>query len=67
MGFSFPMNFNSEKADQDASMGIKRALLEHEYSKVGGKENYEILQKYSQQQINENINTFKQALNGDAQ
>ncbi|MBP9812064.1 thioredoxin domain-containing protein [Candidatus Gracilibacteria bacterium] len=64
MGFSFPMKFLPEQITQDSSMGIKRALLELEYEKVGGKETYDILQKYSQMQIAQNIDNFRNAVNG---
>lgn len=64
MGFSLPLQFLSAKSSQDSSIGIKRALLELEYEKVGGKENYDILQKYSKMQIAQNIDNFKNAVNG---
>ena len=50
MGYS--LNLNTQNDD---SFGIKRALLDLEYEKVGGKKNYETLQKYSQMQIKEQI------------
>ncbi len=57
MGFSLPIKFLSEKTAQDSTVGIKRVLLDLEYEKVWGKENYDILQKYSQMQIAQNIDT----------
>ena len=42
-GFSLPFSFGPTKEDS-----IKNALLSFEYEKVGGKKNYDILQKYSQ-------------------
>lgn len=64
MGFSLPIKFLSEKTAQDSTVGIKRVLLDLEYEKVGGKENYDILQKYSQMQIAQNIESFKNAISG---
>lgn len=64
MGFSLPLQFLSARTTQDSSIWIKRALLELEYEKVGGKENYDILQKYSKMQIAQNIDNFKNAING---
>ncbi len=64
MGLSFPF---SVKDTQDSSQGMRQVLLDLEYEKVGWKENYELLQKYSQLQIAQNIDTFKAAVNGGAQ
>ncbi len=41
---------------------MRQVLLDLEYEKVGWKENYELLQKYSQLQIAQNIDTFKAAV-----
>jgi protein-disulfide isomerase len=64
LGYSFDLQSLS-KGDitkADSSIGIKKVLLDLEYDKVGGKENYDILQKYTQLQINEQIPQIKQAL-----
>jgi hypothetical protein len=59
-GFSFPFGYG-KKSD---TLGIRQALLDLEYQKVGGKENYEILQKYSLQQIQGGIAQIKAAVEG---
>jgi protein-disulfide isomerase len=66
MGFSLPLKAISGAANQDNSIGIKRALLDLEYEKVGGKENYDTLQKYSQMQIKDQIDKIKQYVAGGA-
>ena len=60
MGYS--LNLTTQDTD---SFGIKKALLELEYDKVGGKRNYDILQKYSQMQIKEQIGQIEKYINGD--
>ncbi len=46
-------------------IGIKKVLLDLEYEKVGWKGNYDILQKYSQMQIKEQISKIEQYVNGE--
>jgi protein-disulfide isomerase len=66
MGYSFSVGAKGEGVSErsDDSIGIKRVLLDLEYEKVGGKENYEILQKYSQMQITEQIAQIKSYVEG---
>ncbi len=45
------------------TVGIKKALLELEYDKVGGQKNYETIQKYSQLQLKEQIPQIEQYVN----
>ncbi len=56
----FVMGYSLSLTPQDDSFGIKKALLELEYEKVGGRTNYETLQKYSQMQIKEQIGQIEQ-------
>lgn len=65
LGYSFDLKTLSAKSD--SALGIKKVLLDLEYEKVGGKDNYDILQKYSQLQITEQIDKIKQYVNGGAQ
>ena len=59
MGYTLSLG-NKEGDD----VGIKRVLLELEYEKVGGKKNYDTLQKYSQMQIKEQIGQIEQYVQG---
>lgn len=57
----FVMGYSLSLTPQtDDSFGIKKALLEMEYEKVGGKKNYDVLQQYSQMQIKEQISQIEQ-------
>lgn len=66
LGYSFDIKSLSRGDDknQDSSVGIRKVLLDLEYEKVGGKENYDILQKYTQMQIKEQIPQIKKAVEG---
>ncbi len=66
LGYSFEFKTLSkgDNAAQDWSVGIRKVLLDLEYEKVGWKENYDILQKYTQMQIKEQIPQIKSALEG---
>lgn len=68
LGYSFDLNSLSRNggSNPDSSIGIKRVLLNLEYDKVGGKENYDLLQKYTQMQIKEQIPQIKKAVEGGA-
>jgi protein-disulfide isomerase len=46
----------------DSSVGIRKVLLDLEYEKVGWKENYDILQKYTQLQLKEQVPQIKKAI-----
>ena len=64
LGYSIDLKSLSSSANIDtkidSSIGIRRVLLDLEYEKVWGKENYDILQKYSQMQIKEQIPKIRQ-------
>lgn len=61
----FVMGYTLSLTDkEDGDVGIKRVLLDLEYSKVGGKKNYDILQKYSQMQIKGQMGQIEQYVNG---
>ncbi len=68
LGYSFDLKSLSRNdgPNPDSSVGIKRVLLDLEYAKVGGKENYDLLQKYTQMQIKEQIPSIKKAVDGGA-
>lgn len=42
------------------AFGVKKALLEHEYDKVGGKENYDLISKATLIQMQSQIPQIKQ-------
>ncbi len=64
----FVMGYTLSLTDkQDGDVGIKRVLLELEYEKVGGKKNYDTLQKYSLMQIKDQMSKIEQYVNGGAQ
>jgi hypothetical protein len=42
------------------SIGVKKALLELEYDKVGGKENYDLVSQATRMQMQEQIPQIKQ-------
>lgn len=44
------------------TIGIKKALLELEYDKVGGQKNYDLISRYSQLQLKEQIPQIEQFL-----
>jgi hypothetical protein len=48
------------------ALGIKRALLEVEYDKVGGKKNYDLINKASLMQLQEQMPQIEQFVNGSA-
>ncbi len=61
----FVMGYTLSLTDkEDGDIGIKRVLLDLEYSKVGGKKNYDTLQKYSQMQIKGQMGQIEQYVNG---
>ena len=66
LGYSFDLKSLSkgDTTSQDSSVGIRKVLLELEYDKVGGKENYDLLQKYTQMQIKEQIPQIKKTVEG---
>ena len=70
MGYSFSIKSlltgTSKNTQTDSSVGIRKVLLDLEYEKVGGKQNYDLLQKYSQMQIKEQIDKIKQYVDGGA-
>lgn len=70
MGYSFSIKSlvsgEPKNTQVDSSVGIRRVLLDLEYEKVGGKENYDLLQKYSQMQIKDQIDKIKQYVDGGA-
>ncbi len=64
LGYSFDLKSLSrgDTSGLDSSVGIRKVLLGLEYEKVGGKENYDLLQKYTQMQIKEQIPQIKKTV-----